>query len=79
MIEERKEKKKKKHNLSHATGSREILYRVELPYMEELTLVYLEKEGDDNNDELSKSMVTSVKPSVKKKTQKQRTVGFFFV
>ncbi|XP_043272342.1 disks large homolog 4 isoform X7 [Venturia canescens] len=40
-------------DLSCATGSKEILYRVELPYMEELTLVYLEKEGDENNDELS--------------------------
>ncbi|XP_020284245.1 disks large 1 tumor suppressor protein isoform X20 [Pseudomyrmex gracilis] len=39
--------------LSCATGSREILYRVQLPYMEELTLVYLEKEGIDTNDELS--------------------------
>ncbi|XP_012276373.1 disks large 1 tumor suppressor protein isoform X4 [Orussus abietinus] len=39
-------------DLSSATGSREILYRVELPYMEELTLVYLEKEDDENNDEL---------------------------
>ncbi|XP_034937867.1 disks large homolog 4 isoform X4 [Chelonus insularis] len=40
-------------DLSSAAGSREILYRVELPYMEELTLVYLEKEGDENVDELS--------------------------
>ncbi|XP_070160141.1 disks large 1 tumor suppressor protein isoform X5 [Polyergus mexicanus] len=39
--------------LSCATGSREILYRVQLPYMEELTLVYLEQEGDEPNDELS--------------------------
>lgn len=44
-------------DLPSAAGSKEILYRVELPYMEELTLVYLEKEGgdDDNNEELSKS------------------------
>lgn len=41
-------------DLSCATGSREILYRVQLPYMEELTLVYLEKEADEPNDELSK-------------------------
>ncbi|XP_024938998.1 disks large 1 tumor suppressor protein isoform X13 [Cephus cinctus] len=40
-------------DLSSATGSKEILYRVELPYMEELTLVYLEKDGDENNEELS--------------------------
>ncbi|XP_020710841.1 disks large 1 tumor suppressor protein isoform X11 [Athalia rosae] len=40
-------------DLSSATGSKEILYRVKLPYMEELTLVYLEKEGDENNEELS--------------------------
>ncbi|KAG7208133.1 hypothetical protein KM043_009703 [Ampulex compressa] len=40
-------------DVSCAAGSREILYRVELPYMEELTLVYLEKEDDENNDELS--------------------------
>ncbi|EGI65226.1 Disks large 1 tumor suppressor protein [Acromyrmex echinatior] len=40
-------------DLSCATGSREILFRVQLPYMEELTLVYLEKEGDEPNDELS--------------------------
>ncbi|XP_029158262.1 disks large 1 tumor suppressor protein isoform X5 [Nylanderia fulva] len=39
--------------LSCATGSKEILYRVQLPYMEELTLVYLEMEGDEPNDELS--------------------------
>ncbi|XP_043790929.1 disks large 1 tumor suppressor protein isoform X10 [Apis laboriosa] len=38
---------------TNTEGSREILYRVELPYMEELTLVYLEKEDDDNNDEFS--------------------------
>ncbi|XP_061938693.1 disks large 1 tumor suppressor protein isoform X18 [Apis cerana] len=38
---------------TNTEGSREILYRVELPYMEELTLVYLEKEDDDNNDEIS--------------------------
>lgn len=37
------------------TGSREILYRVELPYMEELTLVYLEKEDDEDTMQLSKS------------------------
>lgn len=43
-----------KEFLSCVAGSREILYRVELPYMEELTLVYLEKEDDDNNDEFSK-------------------------
>lgn len=42
-------------DLSCATGSREILYRVQLPYMEELTLVYLEKEADEPNEELSKS------------------------
>ncbi|CAK9797980.1 Disks large 1 tumor suppressor protein [Anthophora plagiata] len=36
---------------TNTEGSREILYRVELPYMEELTLVYLEKE--DDNDEFS--------------------------
>ncbi|XP_046472148.1 disks large 1 tumor suppressor protein isoform X4 [Neodiprion pinetum] len=40
-------------DLSSATGSKEILYRVELPYMEELTLVYLEKDGDENVEELS--------------------------
>lgn len=34
----------------HSTG--EILYRVELPYMEEITLIYLE--NNDNNDEYSK-------------------------
>nr|XP_050864526.1 disks large homolog 4 isoform X18 [Vespula vulgaris] len=41
-------------DLSCVAGSREILYRVELPYMEELTLVYLEKEyvDDENCDEL---------------------------
>ncbi|KOX72712.1 Disks large 1 tumor suppressor protein [Melipona quadrifasciata] len=38
---------------TNTEGSREILYRVELPYMEELTLVYLEKEDDDINDEFS--------------------------
>nr|XP_012153057.1 PREDICTED: disks large 1 tumor suppressor protein isoform X5 [Megachile rotundata] len=38
---------------TNTEGSREILYRVELPYMEELTLVYLEKEDDENNDEFS--------------------------
>ncbi|XP_076618519.1 MAGUK family member discs large 1 isoform X5 [Colletes latitarsis] len=38
---------------TNTEGSREILYRVELPYMEELTLVYLEKEDDENDDELS--------------------------
>ena len=43
-------------NLSSGTGSREILYRVELPYMEELTLVYLEKDGDEDTEQLSKSM-----------------------
>ncbi|KAK2577284.1 hypothetical protein KPH14_003418 [Odynerus spinipes] len=38
---------------TNTEGSREILYRVELPYMEELTLVYLEKEYvDENCDEL---------------------------
>lgn len=41
--------------LTCATGSKEILYRVQLPYMEELTLVYLEKEGDEPHEELSKS------------------------
>ncbi|XP_025153756.1 disks large homolog 4 isoform X4 [Harpegnathos saltator] len=40
-------------DLSCAAGSREILFRVQLPYMEELTLVYLEKEGDEPNDDLS--------------------------
>ncbi|XP_066581508.1 disks large 1 tumor suppressor protein isoform X3 [Prorops nasuta] len=41
--------------LSRNAGSKEILYRVELPYMEELTLVYLEKEGDEDDvaDQLS--------------------------
>ncbi|XP_047353959.1 disks large homolog 4-like isoform X13 [Vespa velutina] len=41
-------------DLSCVAGSKEILYRVELPYMEELTLVYLEKEyvDDENCDEL---------------------------
>lgn len=34
----------------HSTG--EILYRVELPYMEEITLIYLE--NNDNNDDSSK-------------------------
>lgn len=43
-----------KRYLSYVAGSREILYRVELPYMEELTLVYLEQEDDKNNDECSK-------------------------
>ncbi|XP_076548239.1 disks large 1 tumor suppressor protein isoform X6 [Osmia lignaria lignaria] len=38
---------------TNTEGSREILYRVELPYIEELTLVALEKEDDENNDELS--------------------------
>ncbi|XP_076249658.1 MAGUK family member discs large 1 isoform X13 [Calliopsis andreniformis] len=38
---------------TNTEGSREILYRVELPYMEELTLVYLEKEDDENVDEIS--------------------------
>ncbi|XP_011305569.1 disks large 1 tumor suppressor protein isoform X2 [Fopius arisanus] len=38
---------------TNTEGSKEILYRVELPYMEELTLVYLEKEGDENVEELS--------------------------
>ncbi|XP_076223891.1 MAGUK family member discs large 1 isoform X16 [Nomia melanderi] len=38
---------------TNTEGSREILYRVELPYMEELTLVYLEKEDDENDEELS--------------------------
>ncbi|XP_068978921.1 disks large 1 tumor suppressor protein isoform X4 [Bombus flavifrons] len=38
---------------TNTEGSREILYRVELPYMEELTLVYLEQEDDKNNDECS--------------------------
>ncbi|TGZ31812.1 Disks large 1 tumor suppressor protein, partial [Temnothorax longispinosus] len=38
---------------TNTEGSREILYRVQLPYMEELTLVYLEKEADEPNDELS--------------------------
>ncbi|KAL6419911.1 hypothetical protein ACFW04_011062 [Cataglyphis niger] len=38
---------------TNTEGSREILYRVQLPYMEELTLVYLEQEGDEPNDELS--------------------------
>lgn len=42
-------------DVPRAAGSREILFRVQLPYMEELTLVYLEKEGDGPNDELSKS------------------------
>lgn len=37
--------------------------------MEELTLVYLEKEGDENNDELSKSIVW----------KKEWNVLFFFV
>jgi hypothetical protein len=37
-------------------GSKEIIYRVELPYMEELTLVYLEKEADeDDNQQLCKT------------------------
>lgn len=44
-------------DLSSVAGSKEILYRVELPYMEELTLVYLEKEDDENNVELCKSYV----------------------
>lgn len=34
----------------HSTG--EILYRVELPYMEEITLIYLE--NSDNYDDYSK-------------------------
>ncbi|KYN02217.1 Disks large 1 tumor suppressor protein [Cyphomyrmex costatus] len=38
---------------TNTEGSREILFRVQLPYMEELTLVYLEKEADEPNDELS--------------------------
>ncbi|XP_076754767.1 MAGUK family member discs large 1 isoform X18 [Xylocopa sonorina] len=38
---------------TNTEGSREILYRVELPYMEELTVVYLEKEDDENNEEIS--------------------------
>ncbi|XP_046415171.1 disks large 1 tumor suppressor protein isoform X3 [Neodiprion virginianus] len=38
---------------TNTEGSKEILYRVELPYMEELTLVYLEKDGDENVEELS--------------------------
>ncbi|KOC64052.1 Disks large 1 tumor suppressor protein, partial [Habropoda laboriosa] len=38
---------------TNTEGSREILYRVELPYMEELTLVYLEKEDDENINEFS--------------------------
>ncbi|XP_076164052.1 disks large 1 tumor suppressor protein-like isoform X16 [Ptiloglossa arizonensis] len=38
---------------TNTEGSREILYRVELPYMEELTLVYLEKEDDENDEEIS--------------------------
>ncbi|XP_011505778.1 PREDICTED: disks large 1 tumor suppressor protein-like [Ceratosolen solmsi marchali] len=32
-------------------GSKEILYRVELPYMEELTLVYLEKDDDEETNQ----------------------------
>lgn len=54
--------------MSSDPGSKEILYRVELPYMEELTLVYLEKEGDENVDELSKSMCDLL---LKQKTNKQ--------
>ncbi|CAL7951926.1 unnamed protein product [Xylocopa violacea] len=38
---------------TNTEGSREILYRVELPYMEELTVVYLEKEDDENDEEIS--------------------------
>ncbi|KAL0132118.1 hypothetical protein PUN28_000112 [Cardiocondyla obscurior] len=38
---------------TNTEGSREILYRVQLPYMEELTLVYLEKEGDEPDDDFS--------------------------
>lgn len=36
--------------VSYSTG--EILYRVELPYMEEITLIYLE--NSDNYDDYSK-------------------------
>ncbi|CAK9831640.1 Disks large 1 tumor suppressor protein [Anthophora retusa] len=43
---------------TNTEGSREILYRVELPYMEELTLVYLEKE-DDNEEFSSEENVLS--------------------
>ena len=32
--------------------NKEILYRVELPYMDELTLVYLEKDIDDDENGL---------------------------
>ncbi|XP_074105496.1 disks large 1 tumor suppressor protein-like isoform X4 [Cotesia typhae] len=50
-------------DLSSVAGSKEILYRVELPYMEELTLVYLEKEEDENNVELcSEENVLSYEP-----------------
>ncbi|XP_076643505.1 MAGUK family member discs large 1 isoform X15 [Halictus rubicundus] len=38
---------------TNTEGSKEILYRVELPYMEELTLIYLEKEDDENDEEIS--------------------------
>ncbi|KAH0568379.1 Disks large 1 tumor suppressor protein [Cotesia glomerata] len=50
-------------DLSSVAGSKEILYRVELPYMEELTLVYLEKEDDENNVDLcSEENVLSYEP-----------------
>ncbi|KAI4492995.1 hypothetical protein M0802_009765 [Mischocyttarus mexicanus] len=52
-------------NETDPTRSKEILYRVELPYMEELTLVYLEKEyvDDENCDELcSEENVLSYEP-----------------
>ncbi|XP_026673481.1 disks large 1 tumor suppressor protein isoform X16 [Ceratina calcarata] len=44
---------------TNTEGSREILYRVELPYMEELTLVYLEQEDDVNNEISSEENVLS--------------------
>ncbi|XP_044010804.1 disks large 1 tumor suppressor protein isoform X2 [Aphidius gifuensis] len=50
-------------DLSSEPGSKEILYRVELPYMEELTLVYLEKEGLENVEDLcSEETVLSYEP-----------------